>query len=119
MKKSKKAEPGADTIRRGIYILPNAITATSLFFGFWAIVGVFNGQFKDAAIYILISGVLDGLDGKVARLTGTSSKFGVEFDSMADLIAEPTSAMEAAPFLSEASCDSISRSRSFEAIKCR
>lgn len=87
MKKSKQIESGADTVRRGIYLLPNLITATSLFFGFRAIVAVFNGHFYDAAVYILISGVLDGLDGKIARLTGTSSRFGVEFDSMADLIA--------------------------------
>lgn len=87
MKKFKKTEPGADTVMRGIYILPNLITAASLFFGFRAIVAVFNGHFTDAAVYILISGVLDGLDGKIARLTGTSSRFGVEFDSMADLIA--------------------------------
>jgi len=87
MKKFKKAEPGADTVMRGIYLLPNLITAISLFFGFRAIVATFNGHFYEAAIYILISGVLDGLDGKIARLTGTSSRFGVEFDSMADLIA--------------------------------
>lgn len=87
MKKNRRAESGTDTVRKGIYILPNAITAASLFFGFRAIVAVFNGHFHDAAVYILISGVLDGLDGKIARLTGTSSKFGVEFDSMADLIA--------------------------------
>ena len=87
MKKLKRTEPGADTVMRGIYILPNLITAISLFFGFRAIVAVFNGYFHEAAIYILISGVLDGLDGKIARLTGTSSRFGVEFDSMADLIA--------------------------------
>lgn len=87
MRKFRKAEPGVDTVKRGIYILPNLITATSLFFGFRAIVAVFNGHFHDAAVYILISGVLDGLDGKIARLTGTSSRFGVEFDSMADLIA--------------------------------
>lgn len=87
MKKLKKTEQGVDTVKRGIYILPNLITAISLFFGFRAIVAVFNGHFHEAAIYILISGVLDGLDGKIARLTGTSSRFGVEFDSMADLIA--------------------------------
>lgn len=87
MKKFRKTEPGADTVMRGIYILPNLITAASLFFGFRAIVAVFNGHFHDAAVYILISGVLDGLDGKIARLTGTSSRFGVEFDSMADVIA--------------------------------
>lgn len=87
MKKFKRAEVGADTVKRGIYILPNSITAASLFFGFRAIVAAFNGHFHDAAVYILISGVLDGLDGKIARLTGTSSRFGIEFDSMADLVA--------------------------------
>lgn len=87
MKKFKRAEVGADTVKKGIYILPNLITASSLFFGFRAIVSLLNGNFHNAAIYILISGVLDGLDGKIARLTGTSTRFGVEFDSMADLIA--------------------------------
>jgi CDP-diacylglycerol--serine O-phosphatidyltransferase len=87
MKKLKKVEPGADTVMRGIYILPNLITAASLFFGFRAIVAAFNGHFYDAAVYILISGFLDGIDGKIARLTGTSSRFGIEFDSMADLVA--------------------------------
>jgi len=74
-------------LKKGVYLLPNLITSASLFGGFYAIISAFDGNFEKAAIAILISGVLDGLDGRVARLTGSSSKFGVEYDSLADLIA--------------------------------
>lgn len=74
-------------IKKGVYLLPNLITSASLFGGFYAIISAFDGHFEKAAIAILISGVLDGLDGRIARLTGSSSKFGVEYDSLADLIA--------------------------------
>jgi CDP-diacylglycerol--serine O-phosphatidyltransferase len=77
----------AESMRKGIYILPNLFTAGSLFAGFYGIVATTNGNFHTAAIWILVSSIFDGLDGKVARLTGTSSKFGVEFDSLADLVA--------------------------------
>lgn len=73
--------------KRGVYLLPNLITSASLFGGFYSIISAFDGNFEHAAIAILISAVLDGLDGRVARLTGTSSKFGVEYDSLADVIA--------------------------------
>lgn len=73
--------------RKGVYLLPNLITSASLFGGFYAIIASLDGQFDKAAIAILISAVLDGLDGRVARLTGTSSKFGVEYDSLCDLVA--------------------------------
>ena len=73
--------------KRGVYLLPNLITSASLFGGFYSIISAFDGNFEHAAIAILISAVLDGLDGKVARLTGSSSKFGVEYDSLADVIA--------------------------------
>lgn len=79
-----------DTMRRGIYILPNLFTTGSLFAGFYGMVATMRGtpdDFKTAAIWILISSVFDGLDGKVARATGTTSKFGVEYDSLADLVA--------------------------------
>lgn len=76
-----------DTIKRGIYILPNLITAASLFAGFYSLVATLNADYNTAAIGIFISAVCDGLDGKVARLTGSTSKFGVEFDSLADLVA--------------------------------
>jgi CDP-diacylglycerol--serine O-phosphatidyltransferase len=76
-----------DSMRRGIYILPNLITAASLFAGFYSLVATLNADYKTAAIAIFISAICDGLDGKVARMTGTTSKFGVEFDSLADLVA--------------------------------
>jgi CDP-diacylglycerol--serine O-phosphatidyltransferase len=76
-----------ENIKRGIYILPNLITASSLFAGFYSMVASLNGNFSTAAIWIFISAICDGLDGKVARMTGTTSKFGVEFDSLADLVA--------------------------------
>ncbi|ACD96213.1 CDP-diacylglycerol--serine O-phosphatidyltransferase [Trichlorobacter lovleyi] len=76
-----------ENIRRGIYILPNLITAGSLFAGFYSMVATLNGNYGSAAIWIFISAVCDGLDGKVARLTNTTSQFGVEFDSLADLVA--------------------------------
>ncbi|MBI5562834.1 MAG: CDP-diacylglycerol--serine O-phosphatidyltransferase [Deltaproteobacteria bacterium] len=75
------------SIRKGVYILPNLITSASLFGGFYSIVASLDGQFENAAIAILVSAVLDGLDGRVARLTGSTSKFGVEYDSLADLVA--------------------------------
>lgn len=76
-----------ENIKRGIYILPNLITASSLFAGFYSMVATLNGNYSTAAIWIFISAICDGLDGKVARMTGTTSKFGVEFDSLADLVA--------------------------------
>ena len=76
-----------DNMRKGIYILPNLFTTGSLFAGFYSMVATMNGDFRTAAIWVLVSAIFDGLDGKVARLTGTSSKFGVEYDSLADLVA--------------------------------
>lgn len=76
-----------ESMKKGIYILPNLVTAASLFAGFYSMVATLNGNYGSAAVWIFISAVCDGLDGKVARLTGTTSKFGVEFDSLADLVA--------------------------------
>lgn len=73
--------------KKGVYLLPNLITSASLFGGFYAIIASLDGNYEYAAIAIIISGILDGMDGRVARLTGSSSKFGVEYDSLADLIA--------------------------------
>jgi len=72
--------------RRGIYLLPNLFTTGALFSGFYAITAAMNGLFEVAAIAIFIAMVLDGLDGRVARLTNTQSAFGAEYDSMADMI---------------------------------
>ncbi len=74
-------------LKRGVYLLPNLMTSASLFGGFYSIIASLDGHFDRAAIAILISAVLDGLDGRIARLTGSSSKFGVEYDSLADLVA--------------------------------
>ena len=71
---------------RGIYLLPNLFTTGALFAGFYAIVQAMNGRFEYAAVAILIAMVLDGLDGRVARLTHTQSAFGAEFDSLSDMV---------------------------------
>ncbi len=71
---------------RGIYLLPNIITTTALFGGFYAIIAAQDGRFHAAAIAIFIAMILDGLDGRIARLTNTQSDFGAEYDSFADLI---------------------------------
>jgi CDP-diacylglycerol---serine O-phosphatidyltransferase len=72
--------------RRGIYILPNLFTTAALFAGFFAIVQAMNGKFTLAAISIFIAMMLDGLDGRVARLTRTQSAFGAEYDSLSDMV---------------------------------
>lgn len=71
---------------RGIYLLPNLFTTGCLFSGFYAILSAMSGQFENAAIAIFVAMVLDGLDGRVARLTNTASEFGVEYDSLADMV---------------------------------
>ena len=71
-------------VPRGVYILPNLFTTASLFAGFFSIILAFNHQFDYAAWAILVGAAMDGLDGKVARLTGTASQFGIEYDSLAD-----------------------------------
>ncbi|EOE5692519.1 CDP-diacylglycerol--serine O-phosphatidyltransferase [Campylobacter upsaliensis] len=70
-----------------IYILPNLFTAASAFLGIISIISSIHGDFEKALIYIILSLLFDGLDGRIARLTNTTSKFGVEFDSLADLVA--------------------------------
>jgi len=72
---------------RGVYLLPNLITTGSLFAGFYAIVASIDGRFHAAAVAILVSLVLDGLDGRIARMTKSTSGFGVQYDSLADLVA--------------------------------
>jgi CDP-diacylglycerol--serine O-phosphatidyltransferase len=73
--------------RRGIYILPNLFTTGVLFGGFYAIVQAMNTRYEHAAIAIFVAMVLDGLDGRIARLTRTQSEFGAEYDSLADVVA--------------------------------
>jgi CDP-diacylglycerol--serine O-phosphatidyltransferase len=72
--------------RRGVYLLPNLFTTGNLLSGFYAVVSVFNSDYVSAAIAILVATVFDSLDGRVARMTKTTSKFGVEYDSLADLV---------------------------------
>src|SRR5574338_865900 len=72
--------------RRGIYLLPNLFTTAALFAGFFAIVQAMNGNYEHSAIAIFIAMVLDGLDGRVARLTHTQSEFGAEYDSLSDMV---------------------------------
>jgi len=72
--------------RRGIYWLPNLFTIAALFAGFYAIVQAMGGRFEQAAIAIFVAMVLDGLDGRVARLTRTQSAFGAELDSLSDMV---------------------------------
>jgi CDP-diacylglycerol--serine O-phosphatidyltransferase len=73
--------------RKGIYLLPNLFTSASLFGGFYAIIATINGRYEAAAIAVIISAVFDGLDGRIARITNTTSHFGTEYDSLSDLIA--------------------------------
>ena len=73
--------------RKGIYILPNLFTSASLFGGFYAIIAAIQGRYEAAAMAVIMSSILDGIDGRVARFTRTTSHFGVEYDSLSDLIA--------------------------------
>ena len=72
--------------RRGIYVLPNAITLAALFSGFYGIVVAMNGRFEAACIAIFIAAVLDSLDGRVARMTNSQSAFGEQMDSLCDMV---------------------------------
>ena len=71
---------------RGIYLLPNLFTTGAMFAGFYAIVASIGGDFSSAAIAVFVAALLDGMDGRVARLTNTQSEFGVQYDSLSDLI---------------------------------
>lgn len=72
--------------RRGIYLLPNMFTTAALFAGFYSIVQAMNGHFEQSAVAIFIAMVMDGLDGRVARMTHTQSAFGAEYDSLSDMV---------------------------------
>jgi CDP-diacylglycerol--serine O-phosphatidyltransferase len=71
---------------RGIYLLPNLFTTAAMFGGFYAIIAAMNQRYEAAAIAVFIAMVLDGLDGRVARMTNTSSAFGAEYDSLSDMV---------------------------------
>jgi CDP-diacylglycerol--serine O-phosphatidyltransferase len=87
IEKSKQKETDQAGLRaRGIYLLPNLFTSAALFSGFFAIVQAMNNNFEQAAIAVFIAMVLDGLDGRVARMTNTQSAFGAEYDSLSDMV---------------------------------
>ena len=71
---------------RHIYLLPNLLTTCGMFAGFYAILAAASGRFEHACLAVFVAGLFDGIDGRVARLTGTSSEFGVQYDSLADLV---------------------------------
>ncbi len=79
-------KPAAKPRPRGIYLLPNLFTSGGLFAGFYAIIAATQGRFSEACVAVFIAAVLDGLDGRIARMTGTQSEFGVQYDSLADLV---------------------------------
>jgi CDP-diacylglycerol--serine O-phosphatidyltransferase len=74
------------SIRQVVVVMPSAFTLGNLFFGFWSIVSAFNGNFRWAGWFIVFAGILDMLDGRVARLSGTGTRFGAELDSLVDVI---------------------------------
>jgi CDP-diacylglycerol--serine O-phosphatidyltransferase len=80
------SENGQTVRYQGIYLLPNLFTTAALFAGFYAIIAALRGDFENAAVAIFFAMLLDGLDGRIARLTNTSSKFGAEYDSLADMV---------------------------------
>ena len=79
-------EPEQPTRLRGIYLLPNLFTTAALFAGFYAIIAAMKGNFDSAAIAVFVAMIMDALDGRVARLTNTQSEFGVQYDSLSDMV---------------------------------
>jgi CDP-diacylglycerol--serine O-phosphatidyltransferase len=73
-------------VHKGVFLLPNALTTGAMFAGFYSIISGINGNYIAAAVAVLVAGLLDGLDGRVARMTNTQSEFGVQYDSLSDLI---------------------------------
>ncbi len=85
-RETQLAAQKASLRRRGIYLLPNLFTTGALFAGFFSVVAAMDGNFQKAAVAIFVAMVLDGLDGRVARLTHTESDFGKEYDSLSDMV---------------------------------
>ena len=75
-----------EKLRKGIILLPNLVTTAAMFAGFYAIVAAIDGNFRRAAIALFIAMFMDGLDGRVARMTSTESDFGKEYDSLSDMV---------------------------------
>ncbi|MFL0810794.1 MAG: CDP-diacylglycerol--serine O-phosphatidyltransferase [Agarilytica sp.] len=80
------SENGKKVTRKGVYLLPNLFTTAALFGGFFAIIAAMNGKFDHAALAIFAAQILDGFDGRVARMTNTQSAFGTEYDSLSDMV---------------------------------
>jgi len=85
-KNYRRTRPAID-FKKGVYLLPNILTSMSLFCGFYAIVATMQQNYVVAAWVIILAGVFDGLDGRVARMTGSTSTFGMELDSLCDMVA--------------------------------
>ncbi|HWO41338.1 MAG TPA: CDP-diacylglycerol--serine O-phosphatidyltransferase [Candidatus Eisenbacteria bacterium] len=83
---SLKHRMQAEKLRRGVYLIPSLFTAGNLICGFFSILSTFKGEYVHATLFIIAANVLDGLDGYAARLTRTTSQFGIEFDSLADIV---------------------------------
>lgn len=81
------SEGGRKVRQRGIYLLPNLLTTGAMFAGFYAVIAGMGGDFRSACVAILVAMFLDGLDGRVARMTNTQSAFGAEYDSLSDMVA--------------------------------
>lgn len=77
---------GSHKIRRGVYLLPNALTTGALFAGFFSIISGINGRYVTSAVAVLVAALLDALDGRVARLTRTETDFGEQYDSLSDVV---------------------------------
>jgi len=84
---SEQEKQPKDSVKKGVYIFPNLLTSASLFSGFFGIISVWNTNFKLSAYLIILSAIFDMLDGRIARMTGAVSRFGVEYDSIADVVA--------------------------------
>ena len=79
-------ESGKRVRYRGVFLLPSLFTLGAVFAGFYAIIASMNNQFESAAMAIVVAGILDGLDGRIARLTNSQSAFGAELDSLSDMV---------------------------------
>jgi CDP-diacylglycerol---serine O-phosphatidyltransferase len=85
--RGRRAEGESGPLHKGFYLLPNLLTTCGLFSGFYSLISTINGDYQAAALCIVVAHIFDGLDGRIARLTKSSSRFGVEYDSLADVIA--------------------------------
>jgi CDP-diacylglycerol--serine O-phosphatidyltransferase len=86
-RRNSRQRSSAIDFKKGVYLLPNILTSMSLFCGFYAIIATMQGNYVLGAWVIILAGVFDGLDGRVARMTHTTSRFGLEYDSLCDLVA--------------------------------